>query len=204
MTIGAHPSSLGECCLPNKSHQSLILPLVLYQTVFKLPLEISHIESIIGIPTPIPCSQLLQLMNFCYHHVYSSVPLTPRADCLHLACKSMNPLLFSLSPLWSPCCSPSLPFSSRLCLAFQGSRQRCVGRHLQPQRLRCPGGRAWRHSSVPELLRANVCRHHGTVCVREALRFCIPGCFGRGIAKSPSALAYWAPFSKEGHSFGVK
>lgn len=128
MMIGAHPSSLCERCLPNKSHQSLILPLVLYQTVFKLPLEISHIESIIGISTPIPCSQLLQLMNFCYHHVYSSVPLTPWADCLHLAYKSTNPLLFSLS----------LPFSSRLCLAFQGSSQCCVGRHLQPQGLRCP------------------------------------------------------------------
>lgn len=71
MTIRANPSSLSVCCLPNSPHQSLILPLVHYQTVLKPPLEISRIKTIIGISPYISSSQLLQ-SNFCYHCVFFS------------------------------------------------------------------------------------------------------------------------------------
>lgn len=94
MTIRTHPSSLSVYCLPNNPHQSLIFPLVLYQTVFKPPLEISCIESIIGISPSISSSQLLQ-SNFCYHCVFFN------------ALKPIN-LFF---PRWhiivlTSCCSP--------------------------------------------------------------------------------------------------
>lgn len=101
MTIGDHPSSLSACCLPNKPHQSLILPLVLYQTVFKPPLEISHIESIIGISTSISSSQLLQSMNLCYLYVVFSAF---KAFCLFFPSWLLN-LLTSCFPFpayWTP------------------------------------------------------------------------------------------------------
>lgn len=96
-----HPLSLSVCCLPNKPHQSLILPLVLYQTVFKPPLEISHLESIIGISTSISSSQLLQSMNLCYHYVVFSAF---KALCLLLPSRHLN-LLTSCFPFlayWTP------------------------------------------------------------------------------------------------------
>lgn len=92
-----------RCMLPSKQTSSVSYsPLDLYQTAFKLPLEISHTESIIGISTSVSSSEFFKLMNLHYHCIYSP-PVTsePSASSLVFVRLSIN-LLFSLLSLLSP------------------------------------------------------------------------------------------------------